>query len=180
MKRHHTSFLVDWLHSKTRKPLVIRGARQVGKTWLIRDLARSEQRQLIELNFEKRPELESLFSSNDVEEVLTNIAALTKAKIDPSKGILFLDEIQAAPHLLAKLRWFAEDMPELPVIAAGSLLDFALAKHEFSMPVGRIGYFYLEPLSLKNFWMHLDKVNFEPICKNMIGLSTFPLLFIHS
>ena len=151
MKRDRTIFLVDWLNSTGRKPLVIRGARQVGKTWLIRDLASSQQRKLVEINFEKRPELESLFSSNDPKEIMINIAASTGSKIDPSKTILFLDEIQAAPHLLEKLRWFAEDMPELPVIAAGSLLDFALAKHEFSIPVGRIGYMYLEPLSFEEF-----------------------------
>lgn len=151
MKRDRTSFLVDWLNSSTRKPLVIRGARQVGKTWLIRNLAELQERRLIELNFEKQPDLESLFSSNDPQEIITNITAAMGKGIEPSKAILFLDEIQAAPHLLAKLRWFAEDMPELPVIAAGSLLDFALADHEFSMPVGRIGYMYLEPLSFEEF-----------------------------
>ncbi|MGH2612158.1 MAG: ATP-binding protein [Rhabdochlamydiaceae bacterium] len=151
MKRDRSSFLINWLNSNTRKPLVIRGARQVGKTWLIRDLARSQQRQIIELNFEKRPDHESLFSSNDPREIMINITASTGIKAEPSKAILFLDEIQAAPHLLEKLRWFAEDMSELPVVAAGSLLDFALAKHEFSMPVGRIGYFYLEPLSFEEF-----------------------------
>ncbi len=151
MKRDRTSFLINWLHSGERKPLVIRGARQVGKTWLIRDLAHSEQRQLVELNFEKRPDLESLFTSNDPKEILFNLRAATGKKIEPAKAILFLDEIQAAPHLLAKLRWFAEDLPELPVVAAGSLLDFALAQHEFSMPVGRMGYLYLEPLSFEEF-----------------------------
>ncbi len=151
MRRDRTLFLIHWLNSSTRKPLVIRGARQVGKTWLIRDLADSQGRQLIELNFEKRPDLESLFSSNDPKEIILNIAASTGNKIEPSKAILFLDEIQAAPRLLGKLRWFAEEMPELPVLAAGSLLDFTLAKHEFSMPVGRIGYMYLEPLSFEEF-----------------------------
>jgi hypothetical protein len=151
MQRDRTLFLINWLNSSARKPLIIRGARQVGKTWLIRDLAQAQQRQLVELNFEKRPDLESLFSSNDPKEIVRNIAASTGSKIDPSQSILFLDEIQAAPHLLEKLRWFAEDMPQLPVVAAGSLLDFALAKHEFSMPVGRVGYFYLEPLSFEEF-----------------------------
>jgi len=151
MRRDRTLFLVHWLNSNARKPLIIRGARQVGKTWLIRDLADSQGRRLIELNFEKRPDLESLFSSNDPKEIIINIAASTGSKIEPSKAILFLDEIQAAPHLLEKLRWFAEDMPELPVIATGSLLDFTLAKHEFSMPVGRVGYLYLEPLSFEEF-----------------------------
>lgn len=151
MRREHSAFLAKWLASSSRKPLVVRGARQVGKTWLIRDLARSQNRQLFEINFEKRPESASLFSSNDPREISLNIQAATGRKMRPSEAILFLDEIQAAPQLLSKLRWFAEDMPELAVIAAGSLLDFALAKHEFSMPVGRIGYLYLEPLSLEEF-----------------------------
>jgi len=143
--------LIEWLNSNQRKPLVIRGARQVGKTWLIRELARSQQRQLIELNFEKRPDIQTLFNSNDPIEILANITAFTGKTIKPSESILFLDEIQAVPLLLAKLRWFAEDMPELPVIAAGSLLDFALAEHKFSMPVGRISYLYLDPLSFEEF-----------------------------
>ena len=157
MKRDRTAFLISWLNSNSRKPLVIRGARQVGKTWLIRDFALSQNLRLIELNFEKRPELTSLFSSNDPKETLINISASMGVKIEPSKAVLFLDEIQAAPHLLEKLRWFAEDMPQLPVIAAGSLLDFALAKHEFSMPVGRIGYMYLEPLSFEEFLEAIGK-----------------------
>ena len=160
MRRDHTLFLIDWLKSDARKPLIVRGARQVGKTWLIRDLAHSQQKQLIELNFEKRPDLESLFSSNDPKEIIFNIAAAIGVEIDPSKAILFLDEIQSAPHLLEKLRWFAEDMPQLPVVAAGSLLDFALAKHEFSMPVGRVSYLYLEPLSFEEF---LDAVGMHEL-----------------
>lgn len=151
MKRDRSLFLIEWLNSKERKPLVIRGARQVGKTWIIRELAQSQQRQLIELNFEKRPDIQTLFNSNDPTEILANITAFTGRAIKLSESILFLDEIQTAPHLLAKLRWFAEDMPELPVIAAGSLLDFAQAEHEFSMPVGRISYLYLEPLSFEEF-----------------------------
>src|ERR1700738_1990993 len=111
MRRDRTSFLVNWLNSSMRKPLVIRGARQVGKTWLIRDLANSQDRRLIELNFERRPDLESLFSSNDPKEIITNISTLTGSKNEPSKAILFLDELQVVSHLLEKLRWFAEDMP---------------------------------------------------------------------
>ncbi len=151
MKRDLTDFLENWFNSDDRKPLVIRGARQVGKTWLIRNLAESMHKQLIELNFEKKPDFASLFSSNEPQEIINNIAAYFGIVIEQTNVILFLDEIQAAPHLLAKLRWFAEEMPQLPVIAAGSLLDFALANHEFSMPVGRIGYIYLEPFSFEEF-----------------------------
>ncbi len=166
MKRDLTTFLIEWLTSNLRKPLVIRGARQVGKTWIIRDLAQSQGFDLIELNFEKRPNLQSLFSSNNPEEILVNIGTFIGKKIDPTKAILFLDEIQAAPQLLGKLRWFAEDLPQLPVIAAGSLLDFALAKHEFSMPVGRIGYCYLEPLSFEEFLDGLDKHELRAYIQN--------------
>lgn len=174
MKRDRTLFLINWLDSSNRKPLIIRGARQVGKTWLIRDLANSQNRRLIELNFEKRPDMASLFSSNDPAEILINIAALTGSKIDPSKTILFLDEIQVVPHLLQKLRWFAEDMPELPVIAAGSLLDFTLANHEFSMPVGRIGYMYLEPLSFEEFLNAIGQHELRSYLQNYDWQSIIP------
>jgi uncharacterized protein len=123
VRRDRAAFLIDWLNSTKRKPLVARGARQVGKTWLVRDLANLQKRQLIELNFERRPNLKTLFSSNEPKEIIANISALTGQKIHPQKAILFLDEIQVAPQLREKLRRFAErDMPELPVIAAGSLL----------------------------------------------------------
>jgi hypothetical protein len=150
MQRIYTQFLNQWLNSTERKPLVIRGARQVGKTWIVNDLANLNQKKLVDLNFEKKPQLISLFSSNNPQEIILNLTAIY-GPIEPAKSILFLDEIQAAPELFAKLRWFAEDMPELPVIAAGSLLEFSLEKHTFSMPVGRINYMYLEPLSFEEF-----------------------------
>lgn len=151
MKRASLSFLEEWLRSPDRKPLVIRGARQVGKTWIVRHLAQQQKRQLIEINFEKKPQLASLFISNDPKEILLHLSALWNEPIDPENAILFLDEIQAAPELLAKLRWFAEDLPTMAVIAAGSLLEFVLEKHSFSMPVGRIHYMHLEPFSFEEF-----------------------------
>lgn len=98
MQRDRTLFLVNWLNSSTRKPLILQGARQVGKTWLIRDLANLQTRRLIELNFETRPDLKSLFSSNDPKEILINIAASMGSKIEPLKTILFLDEICNGPQ----------------------------------------------------------------------------------
>lgn len=151
MKRAHTQYLNNWLNQKDRKPLVLRGARQVGKTWLVRDFAQVCGKTLIEINFERSPELQSLFESNLPEDILINLAAVFKQDIIPNETVLFLDEIQAAPQLLAKLRWFAEDMPELAIIAAGSLLEFVLAEHAFSMPVGRITYVHLEPFTFEEF-----------------------------
>lgn len=129
----------------------MRGARQTGKTWLVRELAAQNHLDLIELNLERYPDYAGLFGVNDPEKILRNIAAQLGRPIEKRGVLLFLDEIQAAPELLSSLRWFREDMPELPVIAAGSLLEFALKKTTFSMPVGRVSYFYVEPLSFFEF-----------------------------
>jgi len=147
MIRFASRELDKWLINPNRKPLVIRGARQAGKTWLVRDLAIRHKLKLIELNFERLPGLADLFSENDPAKILKNIEAELATSIEPDSSLLFLDEIQAAPQLFSKLRWFREDMPQLPVIAAGSLLDFALSKYQYSMPVGRITYFHLEQMS---------------------------------
>ena len=157
MKRVALEFLQDWLQSTPCKPLIVRGARQVGKTWLIRYLAEINNKQLIELNFEKNPEYKQYFTSNDPKIIVRYLEAAFQCTIDPKKNILFLDEIQAAPELISKLRWFGEELPQLPVVAAGSLLEFALADYKYSMPVGRIGYLHLEPLSFEEFLLALDK-----------------------
>lgn len=151
MIRFAAKELDKWLKAPNRKPLVIRGARQVGKTWLVRDLAKRQKLDLIELNFERLPNMADLFSGNDPQKILENLEAELAREIDPASSLLFLDEIQAAPELLAKLRWFREEMPELPVVAAGSLLEFALENQNYSMPVGRISYFFLEQLSFFEF-----------------------------
>lgn len=151
MIRFASGELDAWLIGPNRKPMVIRGARQVGKTWLVRDFASRNKLELIELNLERFPNIEDLFSDNNPHEILKNIEASLAIKINPESSCLFLDEIQATPELFSKLRWFREDMPQLPVIAAGSLLEFALNKSRYSMPVGRITYFYLEPMSFFEF-----------------------------
>ena len=151
MIRFAAAGLDRWFESPNRKPLVLRGARQVGKTWLVRDFSQRRQLALIELNFERLPNLAELFAGNDPREIVGNLEAEFSVKITPETSCLFLDEIQAAPELLAKLRWFKEEMPQLAVIAAGSLLEFALSCRQYSMPVGRISYFHLEQLSFFEF-----------------------------
>jgi uncharacterized protein len=157
MQRTSMSFLRKWLASDDRKPLVIRGARQVGKTWLVRYFAQAIGKKLIEVNLEKYPKLASVFSSNEPHVILQRLGGAFEISIDPLESLLFIDEIQEAPELFSKLRWFAEDMPELPVVAAGSLLEFVLGKHDLSVPVGRISYMYLEPLSFEEFLLAQDK-----------------------
>lgn len=151
MIRNTLTDLTHWLLQTGRKPLVLRGVRQSGKTWLVRELASSQNKQLIEINFENRPELRSLFQSNDAKSVWSSLETLLPAPTACQDCLLFLDEVQVVPDMLAKLRWFYEILPDLAVIAAGSLLDFVLQNHTFSMPVGRVQFFYLEPLSFCEF-----------------------------
>ncbi len=157
MRRRYTDYLKTWFHDSSRKPLLLRGARQVGKTWLARNLAESEGLLLVEFNFERSPELITLFDSNNPHQILKRIEQQFSITIDPQKTLLFLDEVQAKPELIAKLRWFYEDMPELAIIAAGSLLEFVLGVAPISMPVGRISFGYVEPLSFIEFLQAQNK-----------------------
>lgn len=153
MFRNSLFFLKQWVIDNSRKPLVIRGARQVGKTWLVRDFVKTCDLDLIEINFELDPSKKDYFAENNPEKVLLQLEVMLGRRIIPEKSLLFLDEIQVFPEMLAKLRWFQEMMPALAVIVAGSLLEFVLDEHEFSMPVGRISYLHLEPLSFDEFLM---------------------------
>lgn len=152
MDRARTSALDAWGAARDRKPLVLRGARQVGKSWLVRDWGSRRYAAVAEANLERRPEIAACFADNDPRATLRRLEAVLARSI-PADGsvLLFLDEIQASPQVLAKLRWFAEELPTLPVIAAGSLLDIALADPALSMPVGRVTYLHLEPMGFVEF-----------------------------
>lgn len=166
MERKALSDLKQWLNGPNRKPLVLRGARQVGKTWLIRTLAKQSGKKLIELNFERQRNLAVHFNSQDPKAILLNLESALNETIHPSEVLLFLDEIQAAPDLFATLRWFYEEMPELPVVAAGSLLEFVLEDHSFSMPVGRINYFFVEPLGFEEFLLAKNETHLHSALQN--------------
>lgn len=149
--RSEVDLLSIWLAKSNRKPLIVRGARQVGKSTLVRNLAHQSQRFCFELNFERYPEHADFFKSKNPEIILNQLSLYFKKTIIPQSAILFLDEIQATPKIIEVLRYFYEECPNLPVIAAGSLLDFVLAEPEFSVPVGRIEYFHLGPISFEDF-----------------------------
>lgn len=151
MERTTSLHLDSWLKGPKRKPLVLRGARQVGKTWLVRDLAARANRELVEVNFERDPRLAKSFAGTDPAEVLGDLALALGRDITPHRSLLFLDEIQAAGEVLARLRWLGEELPSLPVVAAGSLLDLTLADHAFSMPVGRVSFLHVEPMGFDEY-----------------------------
>ena len=151
LERREINDLRSWAAQPERKPLVVRGARQVGKSTLVRQLADDAQLTLVELNFERNPELREAFTSKEPAGILATLKLLTNQTVAAGQTLLFLDEIQAAPAALAALRYFYEEMPRLHVIAAGSLLEFTLAEGQFSMPVGRVEYMHLGPLQFEDF-----------------------------
>ena len=151
MDRNQFAFLDNWLATPGRKPLILRGARQVGKSTLVRLFAERCRRPLAEVNLERHADLGPAFARNDPAYLLNVLEALPGVGPIGPDGLLFLDEIQAVPEAVSALRYFREDVPDLPVLAAGSLLDFALADHRASMPVGRIAYLHMGPMSFTEF-----------------------------
>ena len=150
----------DPIYSKeSRKPLVVRGARQVGKSTLIRLFAEQQQCQLAEFNLERYLELGAAFAQNDPVALTNTLEALSATDILPAGPdvMLFLDEIQSVPEAIPALRYFYEDIPQLPVIAAGSLLEFVLSKHRLSMPVGRVEYLHMGPMTFTEFLDALEE-----------------------
>ncbi len=148
--------LYEWFDGTHRKPLVIRGARQVGKSTLVRMFADERNLDLLEVNLERHRELTDVFRSRDPTMILPEIEGICRRVTDPARALLFLDEIQAIPEAIAALRYFYEEKPNLAVVAAGSLLEFVLSDHTFSMPVGRITYLHLGPLAFSEFLAATD------------------------
>jgi uncharacterized protein len=151
LTRHLLSDLIAWAKENKRKPLILRGARQVGKSTLVQMLAEAVGLDCVTANFERRPELAELFKSNDPMKIIQLLSLKLNQVIQPGKSLLFLDEIQATPEILASLRYFYEELPGLHVISAGSLLEFALEEPAFPMPVGRVEYCYLGPMTFDEF-----------------------------
>ncbi len=175
MHRFELEFLNDWFKQEHRKPLIIKGARQVGKSTLVRLFAKKKNLECIEIDFEQTPDISLLFESNDPTTILTLLNAKFSTNIHPENTILFLDEIQKTPEVLKCLRYFYEKMPQLAVICAGSLLDFALTKINFSMPVGRIDYLFLGPMSFQAFLLALGKKQLVDFIKNYTLEMSIPL-----
>jgi hypothetical protein len=149
MKRVLDYYLNEWRFNPSRKSLLIRGARQVGKTFTTRQFGESFASS-VEINFEKNPQYGSVFDRDfDPQRIVRDIALMCNQPIEPGRTLLFLDEIQQSPRALTALRYFSEEMPELHVIAAGSLIDFVI--EEIGIPVGRVDSFTMYPMSFAEF-----------------------------
>ena len=149
MKRHIYQQLTDWRLSAARKPLILRGARQVGKTHIVRTLGKDFSN-FVEINFEKEPKFHTVFEKDlNAKRIIRDLALLSGQEIIPGKTLLFFDEIQEVQKAITALRYFYEECSELHVIAAGSLLDFSL--ENTSVPVGRVDFLSMYPMSFIEF-----------------------------
>lgn len=170
-KRHITSYLESWKRGKDRKPLILRGARQVGKTTLVKEFAQTYDF-FISLNLEKVADKEFFTAYDDVKTIVESLFLSNDITSNQQKNtLLFIDEIQELPKALQLLRYFFEEVPDLHVIAAGSLLEFAM-KEVQSFPVGRVEFLYLYPL---NFGEYLQAINHSTAFKRLTKVPISPV-----
>jgi len=150
MKRFIEAELRKWAKSKRRKPLIVKGARQVGKTYIIKKFGEENFDNLVMLDLERNPQWHKIFEGElNPKQICSDLELVLNTKIITGKSLLFIDEIQAFPKALTALRYFYEEMPDLHVIAAGSLIEFVLNK--ISFPVGRLQFLKLNPLGFVEF-----------------------------
>jgi len=149
--REILDYLEKWKTKKARKPLVLRGARQVGKTCAIKLFAQKHFKDLLYINLDKTEDYELFKETNSLADFEKTADIILKKKIKPGETLVFIDEIQNAPNLIALLRFFYEEKPDLHIIAAGSLLEVKIEKQGMAMPVGRVEYAYMHPLTFFEF-----------------------------
>ncbi|MBA7577497.1 hypothetical protein ES708_19350 [subsurface metagenome] len=180
MERKEIISLNRWKNAKVRKPLIIRGARQVGKTWLMKEFGMREYEQTIYINFESSSHLKDIFDTDfDIKRILTALQIETGIVCNAQNTLIIFDEIQEAPGAITSLKYFYENAPEYHVMAAGSLLGVAL-HHHTSFPVGKVKFLNLYPLSFPEFLEALGQKNLISLIesKNWELIKTFKEKFI--
>ena len=158
--------LYKWKTDPRRKPLIIEGARQVGKTWLMREFGKEAYENTVYVNFDSNPQMNTLFSSDlNTDRLITGIEIYCGKKIDPENTLIIFDEVQEVPKALSSLKYFYENAPQYHIICAGSLLGIAL--HEgTSFPGGKVDFLNLYPLSFKEFLSAVYGDRFAEVLKN--------------
>ena len=157
--------LLEWKNSRTRKPLILQGARQVGKTWILKDFAKREYKNLAYISCENNERMRELFVDYDTERIIRGISAVTMQSIIPGETLIFIDEIQEIPKAVSSLKYFCENQNEYHIAVAGSLLGIALHEGE-SFPVGKVDVIQLYPMNFEEFILALGKEKLLEILKS--------------
>lgn len=163
MYRYAIENLDKWKNSKNRKPLIIEGARQVGKTWIMKEFGKKSYNKTVYINFDSNVQMAELFSIDlNVERIIMGLEIYAGHKINPADTLIIFDEVQEVPKALSSLKYFYENAPEYHIVCAGSLLGIAL--HEgTSFPVGKVDFLKLYPLSFKEFLMAIGLERFAEL-----------------
>lgn len=158
--------LYEWKESKRRKPLIIEGARQVGKTWLMKEFGKQAYEDTVYINFDSNSRMADLFASDlDTERLIMGLELYVGHKIAPDNTLLIFDEVQEVPRALASLKYFYENAPQYHIVCAGSLLGIALHQGT-SFPVGKVDFLKLYPLSFSEFLIAIGNERFAELLKN--------------
>jgi predicted AAA+ superfamily ATPase len=158
MKRKITEAFLQWKQSKDRKPLIVNGARQIGKTYSILEFGMSEYKNIVHLNLEKNKVAANIFEDDLTPSVLVQkLESFTEDRILPGTTLMFFDEIQACERALTSLKYFCEDAPQYHIIAAGSLLGVAVNREKYSFPVGKVDELNMYPLDFEEFLWAMGK-----------------------
>ena len=167
MKRKIESKLISWKEGEDRKPLLVYGARQVGKTYSIVDFGKKHYSDIVYFNFEGNSPLREVFDRDlDPHRIWTALEALSSHKIYPENTLIVFDEIQECEKALTSLKYFCEEAPEYHIIAAGSLLGLAINRGQYSFPVGKVNMLTMYPLDFEEFLMAIDCNNLIEMVKN--------------
>ena len=178
MYREILTDLINWKNKDRRKPLLLSGVRQCGKTYIIKKFAQDNFKNYVYINFEKSERIAEIFDFDlDVKRIITEIGRQYKTDIIPGKTLLFFDEIQECPKAITSLKYFCEDLRELHVVCAGSLLGVALRQQNISFPVGKVNRLQLFPMNFKEFVIANDRSDLIETLKNWTTDREIPKLY---
>ncbi len=177
MERMIMNDLVKWKNSNHRKPLILQGVRQVGKTWVLKEFGAQYYENTAYFNFDENPEYREFFEiTKDVRRIMQNLMMITGQKIEPETTLIFMDEIQDCPDVINSLKYFCENAPEYHIVCAGSLLGITLAKPS-SFPVGKVDFLQMYPMTFTEFLIANSDANFAEYLHSIDRIEPIPEAF---
>ena len=179
MKRIILDKLLSWKKSPYRKPLILKGVRQVGKTWILKEFGRQFYDNVAYFNFDENPELKQFFQlTKDPNRILQNLMLASGQKIEPEKTLIIFDEVQDCPEVINSLKYFCENAPQYHIASAGSLLGIALAKPS-SFPVGKVNFMQIDPMSFTEFLLANGDENLVDYLQSVQSIEPIPEAFFN-
>ena len=179
MKRLILDKLLVWKKSPYRKPLILKGVRQVGKTWILKEFGRLYYDNVAYFNFDENPEFKQFFQlTKDVNRILQNLMLVSGQKIEPDNTLIIFDEVQDCPEVINSLKYFCENAPQYHIACAGSLLGIALAKPS-SFPVGKVNFMQIDPMSFTEFLLANGDENLVHYLESVESIEPIPEAFFN-